>query len=536
MKKRLAFWNSFVVVVALLAMLSFGIVFARESVLSSVKEATIALTHAYKNSFDGDLSSLRIEDKNVRETIIDGGGVVLWDSEEEVSSLPNHLDREEVSAALEGMPKIVIRSSASLGVEYVYYAERTTIGEAVYVIRIATRASSLTTFLTGYIPWMVLLAIFALLLSCLAVYFCVSRSLNPLRKIETNLENLKNGLPLASLSEKEKRELGKIAYDIDDVSKELSKAMEELKKEEEKLSLLLETIPNPVLAVGKDERILFANRAAKETFSLIGKRVPDNFHLEDGSFYKKNGKTYLTVREESSSYSLFVLNDVTRQTNAEKERKEFVDALSHELKTPLTSIQGFNDLIALQAKDKKTKEFTDKIAASSKRMARVIADMLSLSKLEEKESEKKDAPLLSLRKEAEAAKANLSLLAKEKGVTVYIDGDMLCPIEAEDASLILKNLLENAILYNVPNGEVKVTLSDGAITVSDTGIGIPKEDQERVFERFYRVDKSRSRENGGTGLGLSIVKHAALRYEGRISLTSTPGYGTRVEVRFPKAK
>ena len=536
MKKRLAFWNSLIVLFALLAMLSFGILFARESVLSSVEEGTIALTHAYKNTFDGDLSSLRIEDKNVRETIIDVDGMVLWDSEEEASSLPNHLDREEVLSAINGAPKIVIRSSASLGVEYVYYAETTTVGETTYVIRVATKASSLTTFLTGYIPWMALLALLALSLSCVAVYFSVSHSLNPLRKIEMNLENLKNGAPLSPLNEKEKRELGKIAYDIDDVSKELYKAMEELKKEEEKLSLLLETIPNPVLAVGKDGRILFANRAAKETFSLIGKRIPDSFLLEDGAFYKKDGKTYLTVKEESLSYSLFVLNDVTRQTNAEKERKEFVDALSHELKTPLTSIEGFNDLIALQAKDKKTKEYTDKIAISSKRMARVITDMLSLSKLEEKESEKKDAPLLSLRKEAEAAKANLSLLAKEKGVTVFIEGDMSYPIEPEDASLILKNLIENAILYNITKGEVRVILSEGTITVLDTGIGIPKEDQERVFERFYRVDKSRSRENGGTGLGLSIVKHAALRYEGRIALTSTPGYGTRIEIRFPKAR
>lgn len=536
MKKRLAFWNSLIVLIALSAMLSFGILFARESVLSSVEDGTIALTHAYKNSFDGDLSSLRIEDKNVRETIIDKDGVVLWDSEEMASSLPNHLDREEVLAAINGTPKIVIRSSASLGVEYVYYAETTKVGETTYIIRIATKASTLATFLTGYIPWMVLLALIALSLSCLAVYFSVSRSLNPLRKIEMNLENLKNGAPLSPLNEKEKRELGKIAYDIDDVSKELSKAMEELKKEEEKLSLLLESIPNPVLAVGKDERILFANRAAKEAFLLVGKRVPEGFHLEDGAFYKKEGKTYLTVKEESSSYSLFVLNDVTRQTNAEKERKEFVDALSHELKTPLTAIEGFNDLIALQAKDKKTKEYTSKIASSSKRMARVITDMLSLSKLEEKESEKKDAPLLSLRKEAEATKANLSLLAKEKGVTVSIDGETLYPIEMEDASLILKNLIENAILYNVPNGEVKVTLSDGTITVSDTGIGIPKKDQERVFERFYRVDKSRSRENGGTGLGLSIVKHAVLRYGGKISLASTPGYGTTIEIRFPKKK
>lgn len=536
MKKRLAFWNSLIVLFALLAMLSFGIVFARESVLSSVEEGTIALTHAYKNTFDGDTSSLRIEDKNVRETIIGADGTVLWDSEEEASSLPNHLDREEVLAALKGTPKIVIRSSASLGVEYVYYAETAEVGETTYIIRVATKASSLTTFLTGYIPWMALVALFALSFSCLAVYFSVSRSLNPLRKIEMNLENLKNGAPLSPLNEKEKRELGKIAYDIDDVSKELFEAMEGLKKEEEKLSLLLETIPNPVLAVGKDERILFANRAAKETFSLIGKRIPDSFHLEDGGFYTKDGKTYLTVKEESSSYFLFVLNDVTRQTNAEKERKEFVDALSHELKTPLTSIQGFNDLIALQAKDKKTKEYTNKIASSSKRMARVITDMLSLSKLEEKEDEKKDAPLLSLRKEAEAVKANLSLLAKEKGVRVSIEGDMSASIEAEDASLILKNLLENAILYNLPNGEVTVILSEGTITVSDTGIGIPKEDQERVFERFYRVDKSRSRENGGTGLGLSIVKHAVLRYDGRINLSSTPGYGTRIEIRFPKAK
>ncbi len=157
--------------------------------------------------------------------------------------------------------------------------------------------------------------------------------------------------------------------------------------------------------------------------------------------------------------------------------------------------------------------------------------MLNISALEE-EKAKSDTPPLDFASLAKTIVAELTPLADEKEVSISLEGNCLFPMEEKDARLILKNLLENAILYNVKNGSVTLSLSSNRIEVKDTGIGIPKKDQSRVFERFYRVDKSHSRQNGGTGLGLSIVKHAVNKYGGFIKLESVPGYGTDVTISF----
>lgn len=164
-------------------------------------------------------------------------------------------------------------------------------------------------------------------------------------------------------------------------------------------------------------------------------------------------------------------------------------------------------------------------------MLSVVQDMLAISSLEE-EKDQGNSPSIPLRNVVNDAISKLQFLAEEKEVKIVVNGDMSAKIEEKDAYLIIKNLLENAILYNVPRGSVTITLKDKTLTVEDTGIGISEKDQERVFERFYRVDKSHSRQNGGTGLGLSIVKHAIIKYNAKINLSSTLGYGTKISVTF----
>ncbi len=533
MKRKLTIWNSLIILLSITFMLVFGILLAKNVLLREGETNTIALTHAYKEAFTGDTSSLVINDKNIRETIILENGDVLWDSEEEASKLESHKNREEVIAALEGKPKTVIRSSESVGISYIYYAETKEISSQIYVIRIATRMSSLTSFLSGYIPWVSVGAIFLIGLSVTAISFVTNRSLRPLKELEKNLKKVKQGEPLKQIDLSERDELGAIISDIDDISKDLSHTMIRLRKEEEKTSLLLNNLPNPIIAIGKDDSIVFANPAAKSLFSLVGNILPDNLIFGDGEIFKKDNenKIYLISKKEAEDYSLFVFNDITIQMNLEKQRKEFVDAASHELKTPLTAINGFNELIKLNSENPKIQEYTAKIASSSERMLSVIQDMLAISLLEEKQIDDnlKEINLSSI---AEEEIKRLSLLANNKGVRVFLEGEMRLKIEEKDASLIFKNLVENAILYNVPNGIVSIVLKNNSIEISDTGIGISPKDQERVFERFYRVDKSRSRQNGGTGLGLSIVKHAILKYGGKINLTSRLGYGTKITISF----
>ncbi len=533
MKKKLAFWNSLIIIIAISILLSFGILFAKNTLVNEAKESTVALTHSYKNAFTGDTTSLVVEDKNIRETIILSDGSVLWDSEEDASKLSSHADREEFKAAINNSPKVVIRSSETFGVEYIYYAEAKTISSTTYVIRIALKTSSLTTFMSSYIPWIVLVGMLAIAGSIVIVLLVTSKSLKPLKIIEENLEKIKSCDELTPIDIKQTDEVGNIAKDINEISNELSLTLNQLKKEEEKLSLLLSNVPNPIIAISHNNELVFANDAAKKIFILNEGKVSKDFNLENEAIFEKEGRTYIVSKKDSNDFYLCVLNDITPQKEAERQRKEFVDSASHELKTPLTSIIGFNELIGMSTKDAKIKQYTEKVSISSKRMLSVVQDMLAISALEE-EKDKGDSPLISLKNVANDAIKKLSFLAEEKKVNISLIGDAQVRVEDKDAYLIIKNLIENGILYNVPNGSVKITLKDKTMMVEDTGIGISEKDQERVFERFYRVDKSHSRQNGGTGLGLSIVKHAVMKYNGKINLSSRLGYGTTISVTFTK--
>ncbi len=533
MKRKLAFWNSLIIVVAISALLVFGVLFAKEALVNEAKESTIALTHAYKNAFNGDTTSLVVEDKNIRETIICSDGSVLWDSEEDASNLESHANREEFIAAMENKPTVVIRSSQTFGVEYIYYAEAKTVSQSTYVIRIALKTSSLTTFMSSYIPWIILFGVFAIASSMVMVIFVTNKSLKPLKEIETNLGKIKSGEDNPNPIEiKGNDEVSNIAKDINQISNDLSLSLIQLRKEEEKLSLLLSNVPNPIIAISGNDGLVFANESAKKIFRLDEGKLSSDINLKDGDKFEKDGRTYTVSKQDSSDFTLYVLNDITPEIEAAKQRKEFVDSASHELKTPLTSIIGFNELISMSSKDEKIKDYASKVSISSKRMLSVVQDMLAISSLEE-EKAPDDIPAISLRNVANDAITKLSFLAEEKKVTLTLIGDAKVTILDKDAYLIIKNLIENGMLYNVPNGKVSVTLNEKTIIVEDSGIGIAEKDQERIFERFYRIDKSHSRQNGGTGLGLSIVKHAVMKYNGEIKLESHLGYGTKISVTFP---
>ena len=215
-------------------------------------------------------------------------------------------------------------------------------------------------------------------------------------------------------------------------------------------------------------------------------------------------------------------------------RLEFFANASHELKTPLTTIKGFNDMISLKTNDETLKGYSQKIDKETERMLSLIDDMLNLSKLENLSAprEYSDVNIIDI---AEEVAENLKPLAEKKNVSVTVSGELTLRGEREHFYELVKNLAENAVRYNKNGGYAKIELSseDGkTIAVSDNGIGIDDEHQGRIFERFYRVDKSRSRATGGTGLGLSIVKHVCELYDAEISLKSRLGFGTTVTVRF----
>ena len=294
---------------------------------------------------------------------------------------------------------------------------------------------------------------------------------------------------------------------------------------------------NYVTAPRIEENIRIANAEALKSVAgdlEIGETVALR---ETRSFeYENEGNIYMVIaRALENSFTVIVLTDITQIRNGEKMREEFFANASHELKTPLTAIKGFNDLIALKTSDEEIKSFTAKSDKEITRLVSLIGDMLDLSKLENG-VKITDAEELDLGKIATEVAESLAPLAANKKISVSVSGNGIVRMEREHALELVKNLVENAIRYNNENGKVEVSvLNDGGnvvLRVKDNGIGIEEEHLGRIFERFYRVNKSRSRETGGTGLGLSIVKHVCALYNAEPVVHSRYGEGTIVEVKF----
>jgi two-component system phosphate regulon sensor histidine kinase PhoR len=231
---------------------------------------------------------------------------------------------------------------------------------------------------------------------------------------------------------------------------------------------------------------------------------------------------------------MVVLSDVTESRENTKRREEFFANASHELKTPLTAIKGFNELTALNNKDESIGKYINSITRETDRMLSLISDMLKLSELEN--TQETNPVTVSLSKAAHEVSEVLSASINDKALTFEVDGDAMVSAEQDHIYEIMKNLIETAVRYNTQNGKVTVTVKHDIksvrLTISDNGIGIPPEEQTRIFERFYRVEKSRSQRNGGTGLGLSIVKHICALYDWTLSVKSKLGVGTEVTVAF----
>lgn len=246
---------------------------------------------------------------------------------------------------------------------------------------------------------------------------------------------------------------------------------------------------------------------------------------------------YLTsIRCLDGGMTIIVLSDITAVKHGEEIRSEFFANASHELKTPLTAIKGFNDVIGMKSKDDDIRTLSSKIDKEVNRVVSLIDDMLNLSKLETTKTpivEKVD--LVAVAYDAEES---ISALARDKNVNIEISGEGTVEMEKDHAYELVKNLMENAVRYNEDGGHVFVSVDEKSdkvtLKVKDDGIGIDEENQSRIFERFYRVNKSRSRETGGTGLGLSIVKHVAELYDAKLTLSSTLGAGTEITVSFKK--
>lgn len=488
-----------------------------------------------------------LEGESYRLTWIAPSGEVLFDSQADESSMENHAQREEVRQALETGEGQSSRYSSTLLEKTIYYAKKLTDGS---ILRISISRATAGVLVMGMLQPMLVVLAAALILALVLAKRISARIVAPLNRLdlEKPLEN------------DTYEELSPLLTRINQQRRQIDAQLRTLQQKKDEFDQITASMNEGLVLMNEKGTVLSINPAARELFHAEPDCVGQDFltversheiscairrALEEGHAelrVERGGREYQLdisrIESEGTVIGAVLLAfDVTEQAFAERNRREFTANVSHELKTPLQSIMGSAELIENGlVKQEDMPRFVGHIRTEAARLVTLIEDIIRLSQLDEG-GEFPFEPV-DLKKLAEEASASLASAAAEKQVTIRVHGDdRQITTVRRLASEIIYNLCDNAVKYNREGGSVDVTIDGTAhgavVTVQDTGIGIPPEHQSRVFERFYRVDKSHSRQSGGTGLGLSIVKHAVQYLGGRIELESQPGKGTTMRVHFP---
>lgn len=547
--KRKIFQNHLLVGVLVLVLccgLFIGVFFRQfeRQAFDQLKVETGYIVHGIELSGADYLDTLSSEE---RVTWVDAGGNVLYDSYADASAMGNHLNREEIAQALEQGYGQSTRYSETVLERNLYYAQRLSDGT---IIRVSCTQGTVVAMLL-MLSWPIVFVALAALIVCTLLAYRLSRDIvKPINQIDLDYPRADETYP----------ELAPLVDRIREQNRTIRKQMDELSQRQQEFSAITEHMSEGFFLVDHQMSILSANPSA---LRLLGGETIRNL-TRDGcipqvlsavqsalagvpsdTVQEISGRSWNLIADPVVSSGQVVgvvvmLVDVTEREQRERLRREFSANVSHELKTPLTSISGFAELMqAEMVPMEMVKEFAGDIYRESQRLIELVNDIIRLSKLDSNSPlyEEEQVDLYEL---SDEILANLRPIADKNGITLTLTGEHMVLMGVwQILNEMVYNLCDNAIKYNRPNGSVAVEIGrkNGQIflTVRDTGIGIPYADQDRVFERFFRVDKSHSKAVGGTGLGLSIVKHGAQYHNARVELNSEPGKGTEISVIFEKA-
>ena len=534
----------FVAVVVLLC--SLGIVigvlynhFTSVQVQQLKDELSLAVTgtEQYGNAF-----LENVEADRFRVTWIDTDGTVLFDTQVDQTTMENHADREEIREAYETGTGSAVRNSSTLTEQTYYEALRLTDGT---VLRISTNQASAWALMMDLLWPIMLIAVLAIGLSLLLA-----------RRMAKNIVEPMNNLDLEHpLSNNTYEELSPLLRRINQQHLQIDAQMRKLQRKTDEFIQITSHMQEGLVVLDKETHIRSINSAAMKVFGAEESCVGSSFFqvnrsnalrqaLNDaldkghGSVIQElEGRIYRfdmsSIQSDGNLLGAVILAvDVTESQNAEQMRREFSANVSHELKTPLQGIIGSAELLESgMVKAEDTPRFVGHIRKEASRLVNLIEDIIRLSQLDEGvELPAEQVDMLTL---AEDVKEILAPSAAEKRVSISVSGAGFTVMGVRRMlHEVIYNLCDNAIKYNTPGGSVNIHAENDCLVVSDTGIGIPAEHKDRIFERFYRVDKSHSKASGGTGLGLSIVKHAVAYHNAQIELESTPGKGTTITIQF----
>lgn len=543
-------FRSIVFAVAVVLVISFSVVtlvlYNNFSQVSSDKLAEQLNIVSTSVELMGDDYLSAFQSENYRVTWIDTDGTVLFDTEADSDSMDNHSNREEIEEAFKVGVGESERYSDTLMLKMIYRAEKLSDGT---VLRISSTQDTVVALVLDVLVPVIVILVLSILLSAFLARWLSKSIVKPLNTL--NLDNPTDNDVYD--------ELTPMLTKINKQHKQISKQMRELKKRADELEQIMASMNEGLVLLDKTGSVISMNSAAKKLFRATEDVTGQNFLVVDRSIKmnrcvedalngnhsefreQRNGNEYQfgvnAIESGGKIIGVVIISfDITETAFAERNRQEFTANVSHELKTPLQTIIGSAELLENGlVKPEDTNRFVGNIRREATRLVSLINDIIRLSQLDENnELITEDVDLYDVAKEV---KNDLLTLAVSKNIDLSVTGKNVT-LKGVRRYLyeIIYNLCDNSIRYSKDGGKVQIDVSNDnnriVLTVSDNGIGIPLEHQSRIFERFYRVDKSHSKDSGGTGLGLSIVKHAVACHGGTIKLDSTVGKGTTIKIIF----
>lgn len=535
-----------VLIVTIILILGVLFEYFENQLTSELKSEADYISHAIKSEGISYIDDFKNDKKRI--TLIDKTGVVLADTSADEDGLDNHADREEVKKAFANGSGTSVRYSDTLMEKTIYYA---VVMEDGNVLRVSTTQQSVVVILLGLIYPIIIILVIVLIITLILSYRVSKAIITPINALD--LEHPENNETY--------EELTPLLRKISAQKRHISEQIRSAEQKQEEFRLITENMTEGFLVIDSQTNLLTYNSSAlkllgitdvrngsvlmlnrtkgfRETVSkvLMGEHTEDTVPIGD----KEYSLIANPVRENDTVIgAVIVILDVTEQKNREKLRSEFTSNVSHELKSPLTSISGFAEMMmAGDVPCETVVDFSSTIYKEAQRLISLVSDIIKISELDEKSSAFEQEPVELYELSASVVERMKPVAAKKNISLNVVGGNATITGVTKIIEEMIENLVDNAIKYNKENGtvDVLITSSDKTceLVVRDTGIGIPQQEQSRVFERFYCVDKSHSKLVGGTGLGLSIVKHAAIYHNAKIELTSELDKGTTIKIIFNK--
>ncbi len=566
MKKKIFLRFFLVTLVTALLMFSFGIVAVNLNAKNIIKNQLVAeaelVTSLIVSKDDFNKLSRYEGNDEFRITIFDTSGNVLYESETN-SPLENHANREEIKNALADTPRTVERYSDTFKCKMTYYAIKSSLNDSSeIVVRLAIKSSEITSYINVTLPLLIVVLLISIVISFIMSNILSKNISSKITEIGKSLRSLNEGKYEPLRTDTSEPEIYSVLGEINELNASTHTHINLVRQEHKKLNTVLDTVAQGIIAINQNNELVFVNKSALEIFNgcyenkgkgliyLIDNlelynKILDNINESYAFEYSYNGRDLSVALRKitdsslaSNISSILIITDITQENAISKQKSDFFANTSHELKTPITVMQGLSEILLDKDIDEISKKQIERIHKESVRLSSLISDMLKLSKLERGEMIDVISVPVNLRHVAEEVFSELNEEMNKKNISATIEGNGIINGDPKRIFELIQNLSSNAVNYNRENGTILLSIKDNTdsvtLSVKDSGIGIEKEHIPRLCERFYRVDKSRSKKTGGTGLGLAIVKHICALYNAELKIDSDIGIGTTVTIIFRK--